>query len=1111
MLENPRRDQRLADRSRLSSLSCSAIDPNLICPGGDEVATVSAARRSAMPGTKAFISPRSFGCGCAVLRCIMRACAGNAENVRPRARLRAIGLCFLIAVGVLEEGWLIRAQRVSEWRVYRAADGLTESLTTAVTISPRGNVWVKHGEVDAVSYLDGYNVHHIPAPSEPNYRVYQSAAGRIWSIYAEGLLEYVDSRWQRYPIKELRWEVGMSPTRAIRPTPILPAEEDRVLLLLPDRFAEFRARTSELKVLRHASETSLGTFLDMTLAQDGGIWITGAEGIAKVPGRVRQINRDTQWREYVLPPDLAVRNLLRPFDDDDGGVTVVADDPSVNRRVLVHFDGTNWMSYSALKEGLRYAWRDTEPGKFWGLTMNSLLRIDTDSGRVEQVEHPGARFYDVAVQARGVFWLATLEGLYRYAPLAWRTPSGASGYSSVVYSVIEDSSGRLWFATADGLLEFDRRQWRRHAWPQNFDVSFRARDGLFNLKEGRLLISASEQVWVFDPHKDEFKPVAHPGGRRLRKVLRQLPDGVVCVQTAEAGAAPGQYDFELFNGNEFVRWEEAPPAIDLGSELFFLAATENGDLWLGGRSGPALWHEGKWQKFTAADGYDDEGALCFVEMPEGQIWCGGLGKISQYDGRNWAVVLSGLDRVSAMVRSVDWSVWAATGSGLYRYYKETWASVGEEEGLASSACYSLIEDRSRKLWVGTSRGVSQYFPRADPDAPRTTILEVTQTTQGANENVIAIGFRGQDKWRYTPERRLLYSCRLDGGSWSAFTPGTNAVYRDLASGKHKFEVRALDRNWNMELRPAAYQFDVVVPWYQEKRIVAVAIVGMTVALVFAAVAVNRHIRLMRSHAEVEKKVAERTQELERAMAALAHSEKMTALGTLAAGIAHDFNNMLSIIRGSAQIIEANINNPDKIRLRVERIKTVVDQASGIVKAMLGFGRAGDQPTSDCDVREVVENTIKLLGDRFLRETNVLQDIPDDLPRIRGSRDLLQQILLNLILNAADAIERDGQIVIRGQIVSNPASTKPVLAPADAPGYVLISVEDTGVGIPAELLQRVFEPFFTTKAFSARRGTGLGLYMVYQFARQMGHGLAVESEVGKGSKFTIIAPITSERA
>ena len=178
-------------------------------------------------------------------------------------------------------GWLNRApeaQPASEWRVYRAADGLTESLTTAVTISPRGNVWVKHGEVDAVSYLDGYGVLHIPAPTDPNYRVYQSAAGRIWSIYPEGLLEYADSRWQRYPIPELRRQVEANPLRALRPAPILPAEEDRVLLLLSDRLAEFRVRTAVLSVLRSANETGLEKFLDMTLAQDGGIWLAGANG-----------------------------------------------------------------------------------------------------------------------------------------------------------------------------------------------------------------------------------------------------------------------------------------------------------------------------------------------------------------------------------------------------------------------------------------------------------------------------------------------------------------------------------------------------------------------------------------------------------------------------------------------------------------------------------------------------------------------------------------------------------------------------------------------------------------------------------------------------------------
>ncbi|MCX8108726.1 MAG: ATP-binding protein, partial [Verrucomicrobiae bacterium] len=680
--------------------------------------------------------------------------------------------------------------------------------------------------------------------------------------------------------------------------------------------------------------------------------------------------------------------------------------------------------------------------------------------------------------------------------------------STVVYSALEDSNRKLWFATADGLLEFNQREWTLHPWPPGFDVTFRAKDGLFALKNDKLLVCASQQLLLFDPTTSKFKQITHPLGRQLRKVLRQLPDGTVCIQTSEPGASTGVYSFEFYDGNNFSEWSNSPPPIDLGTELFFLAETQHGDLWLGGANGPALWHEGKWQRFTAADGYVDEGALCFIEMPDGRIWCGGLGKISQYDGRNWNVVLTGLDRVSAMIRSFDWSVWVATGSGLYRYYKETWNSVGEEEGLPSNACYTLLEDHSRKLWVGTSGGLCQYFPRADPDAPKTTILEVVQTTQAPNENVVEIRFRGRDKWQYTPEHRLMYSCRLDGGGWSPFTPSPTAIYRDLASGKHKFEVRALDRNWNVELRPAAYEFEVLVPWYQEKRIVAVAAMGLLVALVLAAVAVNRHIRLLRSHAEVERKVAERTRELERAMAALAHSEKMTALGTLAAGIAHDFNNMLSIIRGSAQIIEANLNDPQKILVRVERIKTVVDQASGIVKAMLGFGRATNHATGTCNVSHVIENTIRLLGDRFLRERNLRVEIQPDLPQIRAGKDLLQQMLLNLILNAADAIDRDGVITVKAHRVQQPTHVNPVLAPATTHSYVLIDVEDTGVGIPPDLIQRVFEPFFTTKSFSAKRGTGLGLYMVYEFARQMGLGLAVESTLGKGSKFTIIAPVAA---
>jgi signal transduction histidine kinase len=309
----------------------------------------------------------------------------------------------------------------------------------------------------------------------------------------------------------------------------------------------------------------------------------------------------------------------------------------------------------------------------------------------------------------------------------------------------------------------------------------------------------------------------------------------------------------------------------------------------------------------------------------------------------------------------------------------------------------------------------------------------------------------------------------------------------------------------MDPKPASLEFAVVLPWYRETRLVFISSAGMAVAIFFAALAFNRHHRLLRSYAEVEKKVAQRTQELERANRELLHSQKMNALGTLAAGIAHDFNNILSIIKGSAQIIEENMDDPKKIGTRVERIKTVVEQGAGIVKAMLGFSRDSEQQSGSCDLNEAVKDTIRLLGDRFLREVQIDFEPAIDLPAALCSKDLIQQILLNFIFNAAESMSGAKRILL----TTRSCQTIPdsiVLAPGNATVYACITVQDTGSGIAPETLPRIFEPFFTTKAMSARRGTGLGLSMVYEFAKKMNAGLAVSSVVGHGSTFTLILPV-----
>ena len=175
--------------------------------------------------------------------------------------------------------------------------------------------------------------------------------------------------------------------------------------------------------------------------------------------------------------------------------------------------------------------------------------------------------------------------------------------------------------------------------------------------------------------------------------------------------------------------------------------------------------------------------------------------------------------------------------------------------------------------------------------------------------------------------------------------------------------------------------------------------------------------------------------------------------------------------------------------------------------MLGFSRAAAEE-KPCNVNQLIAETSRLLGDQFGHDLALRLELAPALPRVKGAAELIQQILMNLVLNAADSMGGRGQIVLQsGALERLPLHL--VLVPADAPRFVYISVTDSGSGIAPEILPRIFEPFFTTKAFSTRRGTGLGLSMVYEIAKEMGFGLQVESGSGKGSTFTIILPVWTD--
>jgi len=385
----------------------------------------------------------------------------------------------------------------------------------------------------------------------------------------------------------------------------------------------------------------------------------------------------------------------------------------------------------------------------------------------------------------------------------------------------------------------------------------------------------------------------------------------------------------------------------------------------------------------------------------------------------------------------------------------------------------VYEDRQGRVWAVTARGLSLYHPDADTDPPQTYVQHLPSRNDTVPEgDIVTVSFSALDKWKYTTPDRLLYSYRLDGQDWSPYQEQRSASFLDVPAGSHSFHVRSMDRNWNVDPKPALLEFVVAVPWYRESRLMLISSAGLAVTIFFAGLAFNRHRQLVRSYAEVEAKVALRTQQLDLANRELFHSQKMNALGALAAGIAHDFNNILSIIKGSAQIIEDNLDNREKIRIRADRIKTVWNKARHRPRHAR-FSRVSDRRLALCDVDEVVRDTVRLLGDRFLREFEVqFNPAPAPLPAVPASKDFIQQILLNFIFNAAEAMTERRQVILTtAQSSQLPAML--ALKPPAAAAYVFISVKDFGSGIAPEIMPRIFEPFFTTKSFPCAEAPAWG--------------------------------------
>jgi signal transduction histidine kinase/ActR/RegA family two-component response regulator len=268
--------------------------------------------------------------------------------------------------------------------------------------------------------------------------------------------------------------------------------------------------------------------------------------------------------------------------------------------------------------------------------------------------------------------------------------------------------------------------------------------------------------------------------------------------------------------------------------------------------------------------------------------------------------------------------------------------------------------------------------------------------------------------------------------------------------------------------------------------------------------------------ELEKRVVERTEDLRRANAAiirdmeergkledqLRQAQKMESIGTLAGGIAHDFNNILNIIQGYSVLLGSHVGESGEIADSLKVINETIKRGAGVVQQLLTLARKSKANLETTEVNAVVGGLVELVKGTFPKNIEVTLELGAGLPALMADANQLNQALLNLCVNARDAMPDGGKLGIKTRTVAG--KTLPDYVEPKPERFVCLEITDDGLGIDESVRSRIFEPFFTTK--ESEKGTGLGLAVVYGVVKNHQGFIDVQSIPGRGTKFQILLPV-----
>jgi ligand-binding sensor domain-containing protein/signal transduction histidine kinase/CheY-like chemotaxis protein len=999
-------------------------------------------------------------------------------------------------------------------RVWRSEQGLPHDAVVALAQTPDGYLWcgTEHGlaRFDGVTFTV-FDRSNTPAlRSNSIHALLTDRAGRLWVGTGGGGLVRRDGK----TFVNLSTQDGLI--------------GDTVLSLAEDPAGGVWVGTSS-GLSRYAD----GRFTNFTdadglpsnycrcLCADGRarVWVGTSQGLCHLSG-----GRFTT----VSPRADRAADIVRAVRAGrDGGLWI-----GIGSGMSRWKDGrfTAYGSADGLPSGSVTALREDRDGNLWVATDVGVSRWRDGriTGQFARGSTLGRTTFALLEDAAGAVWAGTADGLVRLGNGRCVPTAAAEGLvADSVSCVFEDRGGNLWAGATGGLSVRRGGKW----------ASYTSRDGLPGDTVQAIAEDAAGDMWFGTStglarlRGGRFETFTTAHGLPNNSVLALFADrgGTLWIGTSVGGVS-------RYRGGRF---EAVPDAFGLKGvigRVFFEDAA--GALWIGTNgAGVYVVRDGGVVRHTRQNGLSSDLVLSIQQDADGAVWVGTHGGgLCRFHDNRWSHVDSsrGLsDDIVYHTLDDGRHLWLSSTKGICRVTKGELAAagpvrpllLGKNDGMRILDCNGGTQPagcrtRDGWLWFPTDCGLVAVNPAAagtNPAAPPVLVerVEADGTPLAAAGPVAVPPGRGQLEFHYAaidlsaPEGvRFRYALEGYDSGWVEAGGRRTAYYTNLPPGRYRFRVVACNGDGVWQETPAVVDLVLRPHFYQTAWFYGLCALAAAAAVVGGHRYRTRHLRAREE--ELARCVADRTRRLRaeveehaRTGELLRQSQKLEAVGQLAGGVAHDFNNLLTVIKGYAHLLLAAPDREAGEREMLLEMLAAGHRAADLTRQLLAFSRRQVLALKVLDPNAVVADMERLLK-RAVGEDVALTTAFDPAAfLVKADPVQLQQVLINLCVNARDAMPRGGCLRIETRNVALGPDSAKALPGAEPGAYVLLEVSDTGCGMTPELRARVFEPFFTTKG--PGKGTGLGLATVYGIVRQSGGHVTVASEVGIGTTFQIYLP------